>query len=86
MRLVKVSPKHYINADLMIEIYPHLLESGLTIVMAAPRADEYGDTESSLLKIYTIDLQDEEAESFTRWLEAVAEEGNRHVAVGDMRG
>ena len=35
MRLVKVSAKHFINADLMIEVYSHLAERGLTIVMAA---------------------------------------------------
>ena len=81
MRLVKLSAKHYINADLMIEVYPHLAEPGLTLVMAAPRADASSDTESALLTIYTIDLHGEEAENFTRWLEAVAEDGVRHAAL-----
>jgi hypothetical protein len=37
MRLVKVGANHYINADRMIEVYPHLVEPGLTIVMGHPR-------------------------------------------------
>jgi len=51
MRLVKVGANHYINADRMIEVYPHLVEPGLTIVMAAPQADASSDTESALLTI-----------------------------------
>ena len=43
MRLVKVGANHYINADRMIEVYPHLVEPGLTIVMAAPQADASSD-------------------------------------------
>jgi len=86
MQLVKVSAKHYINADLLLEVYPHLVEPGITIVMAAPRADERGDTESARLQIYTIDLHGDEAEHFTRWLDAVAEDGAQHAVLpGDQR-
>ena len=81
MRVVKVSTKHYINADLLLEVYPHLVEPGLTVVMAAPQADARGETESALLKIYTIDLHGEEAEHFSRWLDAVAEDGVPHPSL-----
>ena len=83
MQLVKLSANHYINTDLIIEVFPHLMEPGLTVVMAAPRADAGSDTEASLLKIYTIDLKGDEAENFSRWLEAIAEDGCRHVALSD---
>lgn len=86
MRLVKVSAKHFINADLMIEVYPHLTEPGLTIVMAAPKADANGDTESALLKLYTIDLHGEEAENITRWLETVAEDVVKHASLPSAGG
>jgi hypothetical protein len=79
MRLVKVNVKHYINTDLMIEVYPHLVEPGLTIVMAAPQADASGDMESARLKSYTIDLHGDEAENFTRWLDLSAEDGIQHA-------
>jgi hypothetical protein len=81
MRLVKVSTKHYINAELLLEVYPHLVEAGLTIVMAAPQADTRGETEAAQLKIYTIDLHGEEAEHFGRWLDAVAEDGVPHASL-----
>jgi hypothetical protein len=86
MRLVKVGAKHYINADHMIEVYPHLVEPGLTIVMAAPQAGASSDTESTLLKIYTIDLHGEEAQNVTRWLETVAEDGVKHAALPSASG
>ena len=81
MRLVKVSTKHYINADLLLEVYPHLAEAGLTLVMAAPQADANRETESALLKIYTIDLHGDEAEHFSRWLDVVAEDGIVHASL-----
>jgi len=81
MRLVKVSAKHYINADLLLEVYPHLVDPGLTIVMAALQANARGETESALLTIYTIDVHGEEAEHFTRWLDAVAEDGAQHAVL-----
>ena len=81
MRLVKLSIRHYINADLLLEVYPHLVEPGLTVVMAAPQADARAETESALLKIYTIDLHGEEAEHFARWLDAVSEDGMSHPSL-----
>jgi hypothetical protein len=86
MRLVKISAKHFINADLMIEVYPHLVEPGLTIVMAGPQAGASSDTESALLKIYTINLDGEEAENITRWLETVAEDGVKHASLPSASG
>jgi hypothetical protein len=81
MRQVKLSNKHYINADLLLEVYPHLAEPGLTVVMAAPQADARGETESALLKIYTIDLHGEEAGHLARWLDEVAEDGLPHPSL-----
>jgi hypothetical protein len=53
--------------------------------MTAPQADERSETESALLKICTIDLHGEEAEQFSRWLDAVAEDGVLHAALPDGR-
>jgi hypothetical protein len=74
MRLVKVSDGHYINVDLIIEIYRHLTEEVLTIVVAAPKADYSVETDPSLLKTYTIDLKGDVAENFLRWLDRVSED------------
>ena len=86
MRLVKVGANHSINADRMIEVSPHLVEPGLTIVMAAPQPDANSDTESALLTIYTIDLHGEQAENVTPWLETVAEDGVKHASLPSASG
>lgn len=83
MQLVKVSAQHYINTDLIIEVYPHLVEPALTVVMAAPPTAVSGTEASAPHTIYTIELKGEEAENFGHWLDVVAQDGRRHVALGE---
>lgn len=85
MRLVKVSAGHYINSDRIIEVYHHLAEEGLTLVMNAPCAEYTGELEPAPTRLYTIDLKGEVAQNFIRWLDTVAEDATAaHVqAAGD---